>query len=76
MSKKKAAATEELPTIPIFDPSVMVKLVSSDGHVFFATDFVCRNLGIQGALDPLLASWLPVLAFGSVGVVLLDGMRT
>lgn len=44
--------------------------------IFFATDFVCRNLGIQGALDPLLASWLPVLAFGSVGVVLLDGMRT
>ncbi len=43
---------------------------------FFAADFVCRNLGVQGALDPLLASWLPVLLFGSVGVVLFDGIRT
>lgn len=43
---------------------------------FFAGDFVCRNLGVQGALDPLLASWLPVLLFGSVGVVLFDGIRT
>lgn len=37
---------------------------------FFAADFVCRNLGVQGTLDPLLASWLPVLFFGSLGVVL------
>jgi lipopolysaccharide export system permease protein len=43
---------------------------------FFAADFVCRNLGIQGSLDPLLASWLPVLLFGSVGVVLMDSLRT
>ena len=43
---------------------------------FFAVDFVCRNLGVQGALDPLLASWLPVLLFGSLGVVLFDALRT
>jgi len=43
---------------------------------FFATDFVCRNLGLQGAVDPLLASWLPVLLFGSLGVVLFESMRT
>lgn len=43
---------------------------------FFATDFVCRSLGVQGALDPLLASWLPVLLFGSLGVVLFDALRT
>lgn len=43
---------------------------------FFAADFVCRNLGVQGALDPLLASWLPVLFFGSLGVVLYTSMPT
>ena len=43
---------------------------------FFAVDFVCRNFGVQGALDPLLASWLPVLIFGSLGVVLFDALRT
>jgi len=43
---------------------------------YFATDFVCRTMGIQGALPPLISSWLPVLIFGSVGVVLFDSMRT
>ncbi|MFT7485418.1 MAG: lipopolysaccharide export system permease protein [Candidatus Paceibacteria bacterium] len=43
---------------------------------FFAADFVCRSLGVQGSLDPLLASWLPVLFFGSLGVVLFDALRT
>ena len=43
---------------------------------FFAVDFVCRNFGVQGAVDPLLASWLPVLLFGSLGVVLFDALRT
>ncbi len=43
---------------------------------YFATDFVCRNLGLQGALDPILASWVPVLLFGSLGVVLFDAMPT
>ena len=43
---------------------------------YFATDFVCRTLGIQGALSPVLASWIPVLLFGSLGVVLFDSMRT
>lgn len=43
---------------------------------YFATDFVCRSMGIQGALSPVLASWVPVLLFGSLGVVLYDSMRT
>ncbi|MCB9913835.1 MAG: LptF/LptG family permease [Planctomycetes bacterium] len=43
---------------------------------FFAADFVCRNLGVQGALDPLLASWLPVLFFGSLGVALYETLPT
>lgn len=43
---------------------------------YFAADFVCRNLGLQGTLDAPLAAWLPVLFFGSLGIVLYDGMRT
>jgi lipopolysaccharide export system permease protein len=43
---------------------------------FFAADFVCRNLGVQGSLDPLLASWLPVLFFGSLGIVLFESLPT
>jgi lipopolysaccharide export system permease protein len=43
---------------------------------YFAADFACRNFGLQGTLDPLLASWLPLLAFGSLGVALYDGIQT
>jgi lipopolysaccharide export system permease protein len=43
---------------------------------YFASDFVCRNLGLQGTLDAPVAAWLPVLFFGSLGIVLYDGMRT
>jgi lipopolysaccharide export LptBFGC system permease protein LptF len=43
---------------------------------YFAVDFACRNLGLQGALDAPIAAWLPVLFFGSLGIVLYDGMRT
>ncbi|MCA8981062.1 MAG: LptF/LptG family permease [Planctomycetes bacterium] len=43
---------------------------------FFGFDFVFRNLGIQGDLDPLVASWAPVILFGSVGVVLYDSIAT
>jgi len=44
--------------------------------VYFSTDFVCRSLGLGGTLSPLVAAWLPVLLFGSLGVVLYDSMRT
>ena len=43
---------------------------------FFGADFICRSLGTQGAIDPLFASWAPVLLFGSLGVVLYDAMPT
>ncbi len=43
---------------------------------YFAGDFACRNFGLQGSLDPLLASWLPLLTFGSLGVALYDGIQT
>jgi lipopolysaccharide export system permease protein len=44
--------------------------------VFFAVDFIFRNLGLQGGIEPRLAAWLPILFFGSVGLVLFDSMRT
>lgn len=43
---------------------------------YFAADFICRNMGLQGGLDPMLAAWLPVLVFGSLGLVFYDAMRT
>lgn len=43
---------------------------------YFGVDFVLRSLGLAGGLDPVLASWLPVLLFGSLGVVLTDALRT
>jgi lipopolysaccharide export LptBFGC system permease protein LptF len=43
---------------------------------YFAADFFFRNLGLGGNLDPRLASWLPILFFGSLGLVMFDSMRT
>ena len=43
---------------------------------YFCVDFVFRSLGLGGGLSPVLASWLPLLLFGSLGVVLYDSMRT
>ncbi len=43
---------------------------------YFALDFVFRNLGLEGGLSPVLASWVPLLVFGSLGVVLFDSMKT
>jgi len=31
---------------------------------------------LEGGLSPILASWLPVLVFGSLGIVLYDSIRT
>ena len=44
--------------------------------VYFAADFVCRSLGMGGALSPLWSAWLPVLVFGSLGVALSEGVRS
>ena len=44
--------------------------------LYFSVDFVTRSLGTEGALSPLMASWLPVILFGSLGAVLYDSMRT
>jgi lipopolysaccharide export system permease protein len=44
--------------------------------LYFAVDFVCRALGVEGTLSPLVSSWLPVLLFGSLGIALFESART
>ena len=44
--------------------------------VYFALEFVSRTLGMSGHLGPILASWLPILFFGSLGTVLFGSMRS
>ena len=43
---------------------------------YFALDFVCRSLGLQGEMGAMVAGWLPVLLFGSLGVVVFSSSRT
>lgn len=43
---------------------------------YYAFDFVFRTMGLAGGFSPVLAAWIPVLAFGSLGVVLFDSMRS
>lgn len=43
---------------------------------YFALDFVMRTLGLNGSLSPVLASWTPVLVFGTVGLFLTESMRS
>jgi lipopolysaccharide export system permease protein len=42
---------------------------------FYALTFVCSNLGNTGMIHPLLAAWLPVIIFGSVGLLFFDMMK-
>lgn len=43
---------------------------------YFGVDFVARTLGLQGAVGPLFSGWLPLVVFGSLGVVLTSSMRS
>ncbi len=43
---------------------------------YFSFDAVMRNLGEQKALHPVLAAWFGVIFFGSLGVVLIDNVKT
>ncbi|MFG0316445.1 MAG: LptF/LptG family permease [Planctomycetota bacterium JB042] len=43
---------------------------------YFAFDAVMRNLGDKDVLHPVLAAWFGVIFFGSLGVVLIDGVRS
>lgn len=44
--------------------------------VYFGLEFVSRTLGMTGQIGPMLASWLPILFFGSLGAVLFGSMRS
>jgi len=43
---------------------------------YFLVDTVARNLGLQGLVGPLFSGWLPLVLFGSLGVVLTASMRS
>ncbi|MFH0946653.1 MAG: LptF/LptG family permease [Planctomycetota bacterium] len=43
---------------------------------YFAFDAVMRNLGDKDVLHPVLAAWFGVIFFGSLGVVLVDNVKT
>jgi len=43
---------------------------------YFAFDAVMRNLGDKDVLHPVLAAWFGVIFFGSLGVVLVDNIKT
>lgn len=43
---------------------------------YLVVDLSFQNLGRNGELSPVLAAWLPTLVFGSLGVVIFDGVRT
>ncbi|MGE4619713.1 MAG: LptF/LptG family permease [Planctomycetota bacterium] len=45
------------------------------GTTYLIVTEVCANLGTRGALNPMLAAWLPVLFFGSLGLTLFDGIE-
>jgi lipopolysaccharide export system permease protein len=43
---------------------------------YVAFDFICRSFGMEGALSPLWAAWLPVLLGGSLGAALTESARS
>ena len=43
---------------------------------YYSADFVFRTLGVKGQLSPLLSAWIPVLVFGSLGIMLYDSLRS
>jgi lipopolysaccharide export system permease protein len=44
--------------------------------LYFCLDSLTREWGMNGDLSPLVASWSPLVLFGSLGIVLWEGMRT
>jgi len=43
---------------------------------YFGVDIVARTLGLQGTVGPVFSGWLPLVVFGSLGVVLTASMRS
>jgi lipopolysaccharide export LptBFGC system permease protein LptF len=43
---------------------------------YLTVDVIVREMGSKGFLSPVIASWLPVILAGSLGVVLFDTLET
>lgn len=43
---------------------------------YLCADLTCQNLGQNYYLHPVVASWVPTILFGSLGVVVFGGIRT
>ena len=43
---------------------------------YLCADLTCQNLGQNFYLHPVVASWVPTILFGSLGVVVFGGIRT
>lgn len=52
-----------------------ISIAMALGTVYLIATEVCTNLGTKGALNPMLAAWLPVLFFGALGITLFDGIE-
>lgn len=46
------------------------------GMAFFGIQFLFNGLGSAGDVSPLVGAWVPVLAFGALGLILFDQVRT
>jgi lipopolysaccharide export LptBFGC system permease protein LptF len=44
--------------------------------VYFAASILCSDLGSREVLGPVVAAWLPVVIFGSLGIALFEAMPT
>lgn len=53
---------------------VAMSIVICAGYLF--ADLTCQNLGQNYYLHPVVASWVPTILFGSLGVVVFGGIRT
>ncbi len=52
-----------------------ISIAMALGTIYLIVTEVCTNLGTRGALNPMLAAWLPVLFFGALGITLFDGIE-
>ncbi len=43
---------------------------------YFTVDLICQSLGQRGDLRPEVASWIPTILFGSMGLVFFGSIRT
>jgi lipopolysaccharide export LptBFGC system permease protein LptF len=53
---------------------VAMSIVICGGYL--VVDLTCQNLGQNYHLHPVVASWVPTILFGSLGVVVFGGIRT